>query len=150
MSSELAWSEFLRKPSRIEPLLEKGDVVLRRRDGEPLRVSRAERGEEISEALATAARILAGSWSDEPRPSLEKRLDVQLPWTRFLPKVDRHVFGVAFLQQFEACADLGDFYALGHLLSEWKNTALLYAEGLASELNRPVVSVGSAVARPGR
>ena len=80
---------------------------------------------------------------------LEKSVAERLPWTRFLPDEDRTAFVTEFLTELEACADLGEFAALGRLLTEWKNTASLYAEGLAPKLKRPVRGVGSRVKRPG-
>ena len=150
MSTELSWSAFLRQPTRIDALLKKGEVVLRRRDAEPLRISRADKDDVMRDVLAAAARLLAGVWTGTPQPALEVRAADQLPWTRFLPESDRRAFAVAFLKQFEACADLGDFSALGRLFAEWKATAAVYAEGFDAELKRPIASVGDRVRRPER
>lgn len=149
-NQEMTWSAFLREPSSVEPLLEHGDVVLKRRDGEPLRLSRSSKGQAERQAIAAAARLLAPVLSEGAREAVEKMADVQLPWTRFLPERDRHEFVTDFLRQFEACADLGDFSALGRLLAEWKNTATAYADGLGDELKRPIAAVGERVRRPGR
>lgn len=145
---EVTWSAFLREPSSIEHLLEDGDVVLKRRDAEPLRLSREPKRGTGHDALAAAARLLAPALSDEARRSIEAKASTQLPWTRFLPDADRRFFLREFLSQFEACADLGDFTALGNLLAQWKNTASLHAEGLAEELKRPIKTVGARVPRP--
>ena len=145
---EVTWSAFLREPSSVESLLDEGDVVLKRRDGEPLRLSREPKREAGHDALAAAARLLAPVLSDEARRSIEAKAGTQLPWTRFLPENERRLFLREFLSQFEACADLGDFTPLGNLLVQWKNTASLYAEGLADELKRPVKAVGPRLARP--
>ncbi len=149
-TQEVTWSAFLREPAIIEPLLARGDVVLRRRDGEPLRLSRELKDAGEREALSAAARLLAPVLSDHARKSVEKNAEGQLPWTRFLPAEDRHTFLTEFLRQFEACADLGDFSALGRLLAEWKNTAAVHAEGLAGALKRPIKTVGGRVRRPAR
>jgi len=145
---EVAWSKFLREPSSVEPLLEHGDVVLKRRDGEPLRLTRESKREAAHDALATAARLLAPALSQTARRSIEARARTHLPWTRFLPEADRRQFLTEFLLQFEACADLGDFTALDNLLFRWKNAASLHAEGLAGELKRPIRTVGPRVAQP--
>lgn len=149
-NQEVTWSAFLREPTIVEPLLKRGDVVLKRRDGEPLCLSRKSNDSGQREALAAVARLFAQALSKEARASVEKGADVQLPWTRFLPAADRHTFISEFLRQFEACADLGDFSALGRLLAEWKNTAAAHADGLAEELKRPIHSVGARVRRPRR
>lgn len=145
---ELTWSAFLREPTLVEPLLAKGDVLLKRRDGEPLRLTRAAGDDTTRDALAAVARLLGPAASGESRRSLDRDVDARLPWTRFLPEEDRRAFVAEFVREFEACADLGEFTSLGTLLVEWKNTASLHAEGLAVILKRPVTKVGGRVPRP--
>lgn len=147
---ELTWSAFLREPTTIDAWLEKGDVVLKRRDGEALRVSRESRGTSERHALLTAARLLAAEASPSQRKAVASTVAARLPWTRFLPAADRTMFAAEFLSTLEACADLGEFAALGRLVDEWKNTAAAHAEGLASKLSRPVRGVGPRVERPRR
>ncbi|NVJ08980.1 hypothetical protein HUW63_27565 [Myxococcus sp. AM001] len=149
-TSELNWSTFLREPTRVEPLLEKGDVVLKRRDGDALRLSRASRSDDERQAIASAARLLAAGFEKRISRDFGQRVAERLPWTRFLPQADRVTFVQEFLGQLEACADLGDFGSLGRLLAEWKNTAAAFAEGVGSELARPVGDVGKRVPRPGK
>lgn len=145
---ELTWSAFLREPTLVEPLLAKGDVLLKRRDAEPLRLTRASGDEATRDALSTAARLLAPGAGEVRGEDVERQVDARLPWTRFLPNEDRRLFVTAFVREFEACADLGDFTSLGRLLIEWKNTASLHAEGLAEILKRPIAKVGGRVPRP--
>ncbi|ATB28901.1 hypothetical protein MEBOL_002350 [Melittangium boletus DSM 14713] len=145
---ELTWSAFLREPTRIEPMLEKGDVVLRRRDGESLRLCRESRRANEQQALLAAARLMSAGGST-CRQALGRGVTDSLPWTRFLPEADRAAFVEEFLSHLGACADLGDFTALGRLLAEWKNTAAAFADGIAPELKRPVKEVGGRVPRPG-
>ncbi|OGQ13660.1 MAG: hypothetical protein A2138_01490 [Deltaproteobacteria bacterium RBG_16_71_12] len=147
-TSELTWSAFLREPTSVEPLLAKGDVLLKRRDAEPLRLTRATGDDATRQALATAARLLAPAAGEEVRERLDRDVAARLPWTRFLPDEDRKLFVKEFIREFEACADLGDFTALGRLLVGWKNTATLHAEGLAEILKRPIGKVGKRVPRP--
>lgn len=144
---ELSWSAFLREPTQVEPFLARGDVLLKRRDGDPLRLSRATDGEATRAALSAAARLLAPSDS-AAYAKIAEAMSARLPWTRFLPDVDRRTFVDEFMKEFEACADLGDFTSLGRLLSEWKATALLYAEGIADKLKRPIVKLSGRVPRP--
>lgn len=88
--------------------------------------------------------------SEGARDAVEKMAEVQLPSTRSLPETDWHEFVTDFPRQFEACADLGGFSAIGRLLAERKNTATAYAEGLGDELKRPIAAVSERVRRPGR
>lgn len=145
---ELSWSAFLREPTLVEPLLAKGDVLLKRRDAEPLRLTRATGDDATRAALSTAARLLAPAAGAEVREKLDRDVEGRLPWTRFLPDEDRKHFVREFVREFEACADLGEFTSLGRLLIEWKNTASLHAEGLAELLERPIAKVGRRVSRP--
>lgn len=147
---ELNWSTFLREPTRIEPLLERGDVVLKRRNGEALRLSRESRSVDERQVLLAAARLFSADIAADHGRRLGKDVPDRLPWTRFLPEEDRATFVAEFLSHLEACADLGDFTALGRLLAEWKNTAAAFANGTASKLKQPVKKVGGRVPRPGR
>lgn len=150
VTQELSWSTFLREPTSVDPLLEKGDVVLKRRDGEALRLSRASRSADERQAIASAARLLAAGCADGRGRDFGQLVADRLPWTRFLPGDDRAEFAKEFLGYLEACADLGDFTPLGRLLVEWKNTAAAFAEGVGQELARPVENVGGRLDRPGQ
>ncbi len=78
----------------------------------------------------------------------EDEIAERLPWTRFLPPSDRKAFLVEFLGTLEACADLGEFAAVGRLVDDWKATASLHAEGLAGRLKGPLRVSASKVPRP--
>ncbi|MHB8878251.1 MAG: hypothetical protein ACYC8T_31535 [Myxococcaceae bacterium] len=147
---ELTWSSFLREPTSVEPWLERGDVLLRRRAGETLRLSRESSDVAQREALLVAVRLLTlGAAHAKEGPQLdEEEIAERLPWTRFLPAADRGTFLAEFLRTLEACADLGEFAALGRLVDDWKATASLHAEGLAGRLKGPLHRVGAKVPRP--
>jgi hypothetical protein len=143
---EVTWSSFLRNPTRVDAWLKNGDVVLRRRDGEALRLSRARGDEAEKVVLAAAAEVLTLLL-----PSGHARLAEptrQMPWTRFLPEADRRLFVEEFVQCLDACAGLGGFSPVVRLLADWKKTALLHAEGLADQLRRPIRAAGGSVKRP--
>ena len=147
---ELTWSSFLREPTSVERWLERGDVLLRRREGETLRLSRASTDSAQREALLAAVRLLTlGAARAKEKLQLDERqIAERLPWTRFLPPADRIEFAAEFLSTLEACADLGDFAALGRLVEDWKATASLHAEGLAEHLKGPISKIGAKVPRP--
>jgi hypothetical protein len=147
---EVSWSAFLREPSQVEPMLERGDVLLRRRDAEPLRLTLSSRQDHEHEVMKTAARLVASVLANPSRGFNPKTAEDQLPWTRFLPPKDRELFVTEFLKHFEACADIGDFTSVGRLLAEWKNTALVHADGLADRLSKPIKETGPKVRRPGK
>jgi hypothetical protein len=145
---EVTWSSFLREPSSVERWLERGDVVLRRREGEALRLSRETNDSSERIALVTAARLLGAGLSKTKATVKAEAVTAGLPWTRFLPAGDRESFLSEFLDTLEACADLGDFRALGRLVFEWKATAALHAEGVAGQLEAPIKDTGAKVRRP--
>lgn len=147
---ELTWSTFLREPTSVEPLLKTGDVLLRRREGETLRLSRESSDSAQRDALMTAVRLLTlGAASARGQFRLdEAKVAQRLPWTRFLSDSDRAAFVDEFLRTLEACADLGEFAALGRLVEDWKATASLHAEGLGAGLKKPIREVGGKVSRP--
>lgn len=147
---ELTWSSFLREPTSVERWLARGDVILKRREGESLRLSRASSDAAQREALLAAVRLLTlGASRAKGQVRLgDEEIAERLPWTRFLPAADRQRFVAEFLRTLEACADLGEFAALSRLVDEWKATASLHAEGIAGRLKGPLREVGSKVPRP--
>jgi hypothetical protein len=62
---ELTWSSFLREPTSVDRWLEHGDVLLRRREGATLRLSRESSDAAQREALVAALRLLTGSAAQE-------------------------------------------------------------------------------------
>lgn len=147
---ELTWSSFLREPTGVERWLERGDVLLRRRDGETLRLSRESSDAAQREALQAAIRLLTlgAARAKEGLQLNEDEIAKRLPWTRFLPAADRGTFVAEFLSTLESCADLGEFAALGRLVDDWKATASLHAEGIARRLKQPLRRIGAKVPRP--
>ncbi len=150
VAHELTWSTFLREPTSVERWLERGDVLLRRREGETLRLSRESSDAAQREGLLAAVRLLAaGAVRAKQELQLEEaEIAERLPWTRFLPPPDRKAFVAEILNTLEACADLGDFAALGRLVEDWKATASLHAEGIAGRLQGPIRAIGAKVPRP--
>ncbi len=146
---ELTWSSFLREPTSVEPLLKHGDVLLRRREGEALRLSLESSDAAQREAFLTAIRLLTlGAHKKEKLHLDEAEVAERLPWTRFLPDKDRSTFIAEFLNTLEASADLGEFAALGRLVEDWKSTASLHQEGIAGGLKKPIGDIGAKVPRP--
>jgi hypothetical protein len=150
VAHQLTWSAFLREPTSVERWLERGDVLLRRREGETLRLSRESHDSMQREALQVAVRLLTGEAkaAKGKRSSGVVNIAERLPWTRFLPAPDRATFAAEFFEMLEACADLGDLTALGRLVEDWKATALLHAEGLAEHLKGPLRPSSVKVPRP--
>jgi hypothetical protein len=100
------------------------------------------------QALLAAVRLLNAGAAKQKLQLDEAEVTERLPWTKFLPPADRRNFVSEFLDLLEACVDLGEFTALGRLVSEWKATASLHAEGLADPLKKPIRQVGGKVRKP--
>lgn len=147
-SFPVSWSAFLREPTSIESKLERGDVLLRRRDGEPLYLSRASRRDDEREAVLTAVRLLNDRFAAPHEQAMDELVSARLPWTRVLSREDREAFGKEFLDHLGACAELGNFAPLSVLLTEWKNTASALLEGHREALTRPLEDVGPSIPRP--
>jgi hypothetical protein len=145
---EVTWRSFLREPSSVERWLERGDVLLRRREGEALRLTRDSSDASRRQALSAAVRLLKGAASQATLLLDDAETTARLPWTRFLPDADRRTFVSEFLSSLGACVDLGELAALGRLVEDWKATASLYAEGLAGRLKEPIRQGGDQVRRP--
>ncbi len=143
---EVTWSSFLREPTSVERWLERGDVLLRRREGERLRLSRESSDTAQREALSAALQLLTRG--AERLQLDDAEIAERLPWTRFLPAADRKAFVAEFLGTLEACADLGEFAALGRLVEDWKATASLHAEGIAGRLKGRLHRSAARVPRP--
>lgn len=134
----------------MERWLQRGDVLLRRREGETLRLSRDSNDTSQREALLAAVRLLtlAAGRASKQMPLNDSEIAERLPWTRFLPAGDRSQFLDEFLRTLEACADLGDFVAIGRLVEDWKVTASLHSQGVADGLKAPLRVTRTKVPRP--
>lgn len=142
------FSDFLRKPREVAKELDRGDVVLQRRDGPDMRVALADRWA----AQTSAVSMLAGALRQFGPAELEKlagTLVDSLPWVGFLPGKDRIEFARELIDCLEASASVDNFAPFGELLEDWRNTASLWADpDLASELLTPLPGDGGRVERP--
>jgi hypothetical protein len=147
-----SWSDFLREPTRALSRLERGeDVILRRRDGEPLRLTLKSRGEAANLGTEIAARILAGALPalDSIDRVIGDALGERLPWVRLLPPDAREAFLREFAETLEACASVGNMSRLAEVLGDWKATAAIHADPvLAADLKRPLPGTSTRVPRP--
>jgi hypothetical protein len=147
---EHPFSDFLRRPKEVTSDVDDGDVLLRRRDGPDLRLSRADREAERTEAFAALARAFRNLAVNNVA-ALDEALNDAFAWLEFLPSADRRVFVAEFARVVEAAAALDDYASLSQLLREWRATAEVHADPkLARRLRRPVDGAGTPVPRPNR
>lgn len=147
--ANLTMSDFLRNSGEVLDRLEREDLVLRRRDGGDVYLSRADRQQAEHEAASSAGRLLARLLED---PALRNRVLTDLsettPWTRFLPEADQARFADELVQTIAACAELESFAPVGRVVRQWKNTAEVWAQPqLLEALTAGLVS-GAEVQRP--
>jgi hypothetical protein len=147
-----SWSDFIREPTRALIHLERGeDVILRRRDGEPLRLTLKSRAEAANLGIEIAARILADALPavDSIDRIIGDSLSERLPWVRLLPGDARKAFLHEFAETLEACASVGNMSRLAEVVGDWKATAAIYADPkLADDLKRPLAGTATRVPRP--
>jgi hypothetical protein len=144
----LPFSDFLRKPKEVAKELDRGDVVLQRRDGPDMRVALADRWEAQTNAIGLLAAGLRHLGSADLERLAGTLVDV-LPWVGFLPEKDRSVFVREMVDCLEASASVDNFAPFGELIEAWRNTASLWADpDLAAELLTALPGDGGLVERP--
>jgi hypothetical protein len=85
MTSTATFSAFLRTPNEVIDQLEGGDVLLTRREAEPLRLSKARTAEQEIDTLSALAQLIAASLDDEACDRLIDNLAGPFPSISFLP-----------------------------------------------------------------
>lgn len=128
----VTFSTLLRSPNEVIDRLEEGDVVLTRREGASLRLSKdSTRAEEFTAIEALAQIIEAIVVSDESAPQIAQILQRgPFPWLEFLMPEARTQFVAEFLRMTHACASIERFEKLGVLVGNWRETAIAYSLGL--------------------
>jgi hypothetical protein len=128
MTTTVTFSELLRKPNDVIGKLDAGDVLLTRRDAEPLRLSLAGPATAEVGTLDALAQLIAASLDDEMSDRVAQHLLEPFPWAEFLPAQVRREFVGDFLRTARACAAVGRFDRLTILLEAWRATAEAYAD----------------------
>jgi len=123
MTTTATFSALLRTPNEVIEQLEQGDVLLTRRDAEPLRLSKAHSAQEESDTLSALAQLIAASLDDDACERLISHLGDPFPWIAFLPSTFQKEFVGDFLRTARACASVGRFDRLTIELNAWQATA---------------------------
>lgn len=148
-STEATLTDFLRDPNAIVEKLERGDVVLHRRNASDLRLSLQSRSQADDESLRFIARLVGDALSDDTVRTRFVSVAGAIPWVTMLPTGDRQTFVEELIRTAEAAGELGSMAPLAQLLVEWKATAAIHADPLlAIELKRPIAGVGTRVPAP--
>ena len=147
-TTEHAFSDLLRSPKQVVSDLERGDVVLRRRDAPDLRLTLAGRDEDRSAAFAMVGRTLRNLAAHSP-DALAEAVSSEFAWTSFLPAADLEEFLNEFTRAIMAASEVDTFSAVGQLLHEWRATAAVHSDrDLVSRLSSDLRPEGSPVSQP--
>lgn len=128
MTTTRTLSQFVQAPTQVIAELEKGDVVLTRRGGASLRVSKADKVDGEAKAVSALAQLIGASLDDSAADRMVGHLSDTFPWIEFLPEERRREFLKSFLRLARACAAVNSFDRLGILLESWQATAAAYAD----------------------
>lgn len=146
--TEVSYSAFLRGPGEVLPALDHGDVLLDRRDGEPLVLSRARRYRSGLQGVALTARIIRNLVKEHTELA-ESLLEAELPWIRWMPRSEQIDCVSEILANLAAGADTGTFEPFARSLSEWEHTAEVWADpDLAKRLSAEFRGDGDEITRP--
>lgn len=115
-------SELSRNSREVFKAADEGPVLITRRDGDPLVLTRASQAERDREGLELAAALVAASLAPEDRPFVE-RLHQPFPWLAFLSSTDQEAFASEAVQVARACAAVAHFDRLLLTIRAWKATA---------------------------
>lgn len=121
-------SELSRNSRKVFRAADDGPVLITRRDGEPLVLTRASRAETDQHGLRLASALVAASLSPDQRP-LAERLTDAFPWVTLLSDGDRAVFAQEIVQVARACAAVASYGPLLKTLRSWEGTAQALAAG---------------------
>jgi hypothetical protein len=145
---ERPFSEFLRDPNDVVAELVEHDVVLRRRNAPALRLSRADRDDDRSEAFEALSRLLRNLAVHSPA-ALDGAIDDVFAWVTFLPKPDRRLFVDELTRTLVGAAAIENYSPVAQLLREWRATAEIHGDpALARRLRKPIDAAGDQVAVP--
>ena len=145
---ERSFSDLLRHPGDVTGELERGDVLLRRRDEPDLRLTRADREEARTIAFDTAARAFRSIAVQHPEALTDALADM-FPWVEFLPAHDLRVFADEFGRVAAGGSALDNYIPLVQLINEWRASAEILADPeLARHLSEPITAVGASIKPP--
>lgn len=127
---DVPFTEFIQRPTAATGRLATVRALrLRRRDADDLVVMSAARAEREREVIELTARLLSSLVHHANGPALlQELLPEILPWTRFLPAIDRQNLIQEFTEVTGAAASVDNVAPIAQLLIEWRHTAEVHAD----------------------
>lgn len=136
MTTTATLSALLRTPNEVIDRLDEGDVVLTRRDGESLRLTKESSAADEHEMVSAFAHLIAATALDETMADrMATNLSTPFPWIEFLPANAHRDFVNEFLRTARACASVDRFDRLAVVVANWRETAIVYSLGLDQRLS---------------
>ncbi len=136
-------SELSRNSRAVFAAADDGPVLITRRDGETLVLTRASQAEEDRQGLELASALVAASLAPDDVPFVQ-RLHQPFPWLALLSPADQAEFAREVIEVARACAALSHYDRLLLTVHEWMATAEAVAVGYTRDedltwLDQPVV-----------
>ena len=121
-------SELSRNSREVFEAADQGPVLITRRDGDSLVLTKASQVEHDRRGLELATAVVAASLAPGDQPFVE-RLRQPFPWLALLSLADQEAFSVEVVDVARACAAISRFDRLLLTLHSWKATAEEVAAG---------------------
>lgn len=127
MTLTLSW--FLRHSGEALEQVDRGDLVLRRRDGDDLHLTTSERAAALRDGIRLLSRLLVETLqSDDGRSAILRSVPRAAGWSVFLGEDERDHFVEEMAAVMAAAADLSTPAAIARVLERWRDLARTRAD----------------------
>jgi hypothetical protein len=137
---EVTFTDLLQRPTETVEKLKRGRALRVHRRGaeDDLILTTAARATQDEELIEVATRLLRAIMSDPVMRSthLLSVIPQVFPWIRFLPEDDRVEFVRELIDVMSAGEDVGSPAPALQVITEWRNTAQVYADPELLEILR--------------
>ena len=140
-------SELSRNSREVFEAADQGPVLITRRDGDALVLTKASQADYDRKGLELAAALVAVSLAPNDVPFVE-RLRQPFPWLALLSSHDQEAFAQEVISIARACASVSRFDRLLLTLHAWKATAEEVAAGYTPDEELDWLESTEAVADP--
>ena len=149
VKTHVPYSKLLNEPRTVLAELERGDVVLDRRDDVDLVLSTAPRQAAAEASAVLAARLLRAVAGREP-DLLAALLADDLTWLYWLPDDEKRQCREELVANLVAGLQTGHWEPFARVLTAWQSTAEVWSDPqLARTLAQEFPGDGPELARPG-
>ena len=140
-------SELSRNSASVFKAVDQGPVIITRRDGETLILTKESDLADQREGLELAAHLVAASLAPNDVPFVD-RLRGPFPWVEFFSPSDREAFAQEIVDVARACATMSRFDRLLVTVGAWHSTAQAIADGYTPDEDLEWLDVPEPVADP--